>query len=303
MTVKKTYEILYGLPQDDSLVIPFGDQPFYSEGFVVRFFNENGSSWVANFCPGFTDVSGVYEYLEKGQILVFAKGKCYLMNPQKKEVVKDFGFAYHEILNDEKGRLITYDDTDIAVVEPTGEIWRSRRISWDGFKDVKIENDTIIGVSYDPTDSINEWKPFSVNLNTKEVMGGSYYEFEPKKSLFSIVRKIIYVILFFLIMWGVLVQTACRKGDEEINRESRICPLHYVPMSEADINYQNIIKVKVGMTSQEVLQIMGEPLQKVEDSRDPHYSYVYKTSTFASDDYKIYFDKSTNKVTIIYRGG
>jgi hypothetical protein len=60
----KRYEILDGLPSYGPIYISISQDgiPFYSEGFVVRFYKSDGTNWVANFKPGWTNSSGVYEF-------------------------------------------------------------------------------------------------------------------------------------------------------------------------------------------------------------------------------------------------
>lgn len=54
---------------------------YYSEGFVVRFHTDHGTSWVGNFDPGWTGLNAVYDFDHQTYILVIAGGTCYLMNP------------------------------------------------------------------------------------------------------------------------------------------------------------------------------------------------------------------------------
>jgi hypothetical protein len=59
----------------------------------------------------------------------------------------------------------------------TGEIWKSDRISWDGIKDLKLVDNKIIGQTYDPTNDKRPWSEFELDLETKDIKGGSFQEF------------------------------------------------------------------------------------------------------------------------------
>ncbi len=56
--------------------------------------------------------------------------------------------------------------------DKSGMKWRSRRISWDGMQDLRIENETVLGLAWSPIDDRHH--PFSVDLRTGAVDGGSY---------------------------------------------------------------------------------------------------------------------------------
>ena len=60
MQVQRRYEILDGLPTYGPMYVPVSEdgEPFYSEGFVVRFYKSDGSEWVANFKPGWPFLAG-----------------------------------------------------------------------------------------------------------------------------------------------------------------------------------------------------------------------------------------------------
>lgn len=48
------------------MYIPISEDgiPFYSEGYVVRFYKSDGTSWVANFKIDWTNFSGIYDFPE-----------------------------------------------------------------------------------------------------------------------------------------------------------------------------------------------------------------------------------------------
>ena len=53
------------------------DEPFYSEGFAVRFYKTDGTEWVANFQPGWTDLKTIIKFADTTNLLVIAFGTCY----------------------------------------------------------------------------------------------------------------------------------------------------------------------------------------------------------------------------------
>lgn len=186
MEIQKKYEILDGLPTYGPMYIPIsGDGiPFYHQGFVVRFFKSDGTNWVANFKTGRTKYSIAFEIPATGKIVVIAGGQGYIMTPDLQKPLQTFGYAITEVLTTYDKRFVAADNTDLEIINSDATIWRSERISWDGIKDLVVNDKIVSGLSFDPMYYSDEWVNFSINLDTKEIIGGSYrrYEFkEPKK--------------------------------------------------------------------------------------------------------------------------
>jgi hypothetical protein len=76
MTETIKYEILEALPAYGPMYIPVTEngEGFYSEGFPVRFYKPDGTSWVGNFAPGWTNLNIVYELKETNNLIVIAGG-------------------------------------------------------------------------------------------------------------------------------------------------------------------------------------------------------------------------------------
>jgi hypothetical protein len=149
-------------------------KPFYSEGFVVRFFKSNGDNWVANFEPGWTKCNTVFDFPNSDNIIVIAGGQGYVMQPDNEKPIDTFGVTIDFVLRIDDDKIIATDNTDVRELSSAGQLWRSPRISWDGIKDIKVEDGILTGLSYDPMDEANEWVPFSIDLTTKQIEGGSY---------------------------------------------------------------------------------------------------------------------------------
>lgn len=149
-------------------------EAFYSEGFPVRFFRPDGTTWVANFEIGWTDLKGIYQLLGSSNLLVIAGGICYLMNPEDTKPISVFGVGYSSILIADDGRLILQDDISLTIIETSGDYWITERISWDGIKSLKLERDLVWGFSYDPMNSLDEWVVFTIDIKTRVLTGGSY---------------------------------------------------------------------------------------------------------------------------------
>jgi len=179
LTEKKRYEILKSLPAYGPMYISISKngKQFYSEGFVIRFYKDDGTDWVANFETGWSGLDKVFDCSEKNTIVVFAGGFGYVMNPNEEKPLITIDSMVNEVFQTQNGDLICIDDIGIQIFNIlTREIWTSERISWDGFKDLTFEDGIIKGKSFDPTNSIKEWTDFSFNTENKEIKGGSFRE-------------------------------------------------------------------------------------------------------------------------------
>lgn len=177
------YQILDSLPSYGPMYVPVTTDggEFFSEGVVVRFFKSDGTDWVANFEPGWTTNIEVVELKESTNILVNARGACYIMDPEQTTPIATFGIDYSEMHLASKDRLVLADSCELAIIEPTGERWYSPRISWDGLEVKNIENGTVTGSAHDPMDDADEWVEFSFDLDTRVLTGGSYTRYDFKK--------------------------------------------------------------------------------------------------------------------------
>jgi hypothetical protein len=176
MTGIKRYDILQSLPTYGPMYIPVtdNDEGFYSEGFVVRFYKSDGTDWVANFRPGWTDLEEIHEFANDERLLVVARGTCYMMNPDQTKPLSVFGVGYEKVFKTHDQRLILQDQTDLTIIETNGEHWATERISFDGLKDLQLESNLVTGLSYNPMNEVEEWVKFTFDIDTKILTGGSY---------------------------------------------------------------------------------------------------------------------------------
>jgi len=176
----KRYEVLNGLPPYGPMYVPISadDEPFYSEGYVVKFQKSNGDEWVANFRTGWTNYYNVFEFAEYNIVVVFAGGQGYIINLDEEKLKTSFDISIENVIQKDDGSLICANNTHIMILDNNkGEFWRSERISWDGIKDLKILDNKLHGKSYDPTNDIRPWSKFIMDLESNEISGGSFQEY------------------------------------------------------------------------------------------------------------------------------
>ena len=180
MCISDRYEILDDLPPYGPMYISItdnADEPFVSEGYVIRFYKKDGSDWVANFRPGWTDCSFVKDYPDSDNIIVIANGMGYIVTTESEKPIETFGISIKNVLEINKNNLLISDDIGVEIINENGIEWKSPRISWDGIKNLSINDNILTGLSFDPMNDLEEWCEFSIDLITKEINGGSYRKY------------------------------------------------------------------------------------------------------------------------------
>ena len=172
-TEMSTYEILEGLPPYGPIAEDCGGG--HSEGFVIRFRPASGDDWVGNFGGGMGGLDTVMTHPDGIHYIVLAAGKPFVVNPETKEYEEGPGWGIKLVLNlQEPQRVILGNDICFYAVGMEGLLWETRRISWDGMRDIELKDGRITGQAW--SFAAPEWSDFSVNIITGEVTGGSYTE-------------------------------------------------------------------------------------------------------------------------------
>ncbi len=101
------WEVLQGLPSDGPLPKHFhsGHPTPWAEGFVVRFWNDDGTEWVGNF-QGQWGVESVFDLPESTVLIVIADGACYFLPKSDPERYTCHGHGVTSALVDEEGTLL-----------------------------------------------------------------------------------------------------------------------------------------------------------------------------------------------------
>lgn len=180
----KKYEVLSSLPSYGPMYISVAEhsEPYYAEGYAVRFYKKDGTAWVANFKPGGRDLNIICELSDTDHLLVIAGGTAYIMNPEQTKPVSVFGIGYTAVLKVHDGRLVLLDSYGITVIETSGDYWISDQMALDGMKDVLLNGNLVTGLSGDiQSNGAEVWVPFVYNIDTKELSGTNYRFADQKK--------------------------------------------------------------------------------------------------------------------------
>ncbi len=168
----KRYEILAGLPAYGPMYksIPNSGKNIYSEGFVVRFFKDDGTDWVANFTgkEGMDRQPEIIELPKKRFLLIIVQGCVYILDPNFETPIDKVSVDLDAIYFASKDRTILQDYlSNFKVIEADGIIWETESISNDGFDEIKVEDNIVSGKAYNEMGS--SAFEFSNNIDSKEL--------------------------------------------------------------------------------------------------------------------------------------
>jgi hypothetical protein len=167
--------VLAGLPGTGPEPLQFSDGGrTHAEGFVVELTLASGDKWVGNFQPGIANASlALSDPNDPKHALIVSGGQAYVLEPETRKLVRSFGGGITDVLLvPNAAALIVGNGLWFERVEGGETVWQTRRISWDGMMDVRVDGEVLRGHAYDPI--ADEWTPFRVDIQTGEVTGGAY---------------------------------------------------------------------------------------------------------------------------------
>ena len=145
----------------------------HREGFVVEFSPDKRSTWIGNFQRGVTSYNAVLPHFDGRTLTVIAGGQAYVIDPEDRRLLATFGGDIDVALAVKPENLwVMGNGIWLEAWDSSGLRWRSRRISWDGMRNIRIENDKVKGGALSPLD--DHECPFAVDITTGAVEGGSY---------------------------------------------------------------------------------------------------------------------------------
>ncbi len=129
------WKVLNGLPGEGPLAKHFhlGHPTPWAEGFVVRFFNEDGSVWIANFQSGVTNFSGCFELPDSRIGVIISRGTCYFLPFDNPEQIANGSGEITSAVQSDNGNLILGSLTgEIVAFDRMGRLkWRRNDFAAD----------------------------------------------------------------------------------------------------------------------------------------------------------------------------
>jgi hypothetical protein len=167
------FEILPGLPASGPPALYFTKRGKFSEGLVIRFHPRKSESWVGNFLgAGLTRHRDAFDHPNGSDVIVVADGEASIVDPEARTVRYIAGNVENVIRVSSLGLILVPNGTDFIAFKSDNTGWRSERISWDGFRNLRVRETDLLGEAYTPIE--NAWVPFTLDLITGRCLDAVY---------------------------------------------------------------------------------------------------------------------------------
>jgi hypothetical protein len=173
MTMPTRLEGLAGLPPHVPSLVQFsaGGSGTHREGFVVQF-GDGAGVWVGNFQRGVTGFDLALVHPDGESVIVVAGGQGYVIDPSSRQLTETFGVDVTGMIQSGAEQLVFSRFTDLEAFGRDGARWRTRRLSWDGLRSVRVEDGDLVGEGW--TFAGDQWIAFRVDLDSGTAIGGAY---------------------------------------------------------------------------------------------------------------------------------
>lgn len=167
--------IFDGRPGDGRQTLELRDNPRVGDdgGTIVEFACESGSTWRASLPSGLTSLVRVLVMPgAPTRAVVLSSGTVCVVDTEARRIVEQFGCTICEaVVTPLEDAIIFADDLTVLRYDTPGEVrWQSPRISWDGIKDIRVNEMSVHGLAYDVLE--DRWEPFELDLYDGRVLAG-----------------------------------------------------------------------------------------------------------------------------------
>jgi hypothetical protein len=119
-------------------------------------------------------LEGVFDHPNRALVVVVAGGQGYIVEIDSRQLRQIFGGMLEAVFEIPEQNLLVFGDrTEFQAFGSSGQVWRSARISWDGFYDLAVDGDELVGEAFELGDI---WIPFRLDLRSGQHEGGAVVE-------------------------------------------------------------------------------------------------------------------------------
>ncbi|HKB64262.1 MAG TPA: hypothetical protein VKC61_00300 [Pyrinomonadaceae bacterium] len=147
------------------------------DGLIVEVSTRSSESWIGTFAFGTISPkgkNGLYAWPDPRILCVVSQGQGYLVwadEPTKSELIRVDPVL--DVMSVPAKQIVVFANyTQLIAYGKSGPVWVTNRLSWDGLKLTKLNNDYIEGEVWDPRVEANVG--FKVDLSNGHHEGGSY---------------------------------------------------------------------------------------------------------------------------------
>lgn len=166
------FRVLPGLPGSGPPPLQFNatGQGMHREGFVVEFTPPNAPPWVGNFHPGLSSFCGIVNDVTAHNVIVVSRGQGYVVSLATGELRRSFGGGIELLLPiPDLQAVLMSNGLWFELCRGELELWRTKRLSWDGIRNVTMVAGVLHGEGWRFDES---WHPFEIDLSTGATRGG-----------------------------------------------------------------------------------------------------------------------------------
>ncbi len=128
---------------------------------------------MGNFQPGIGGLDAVFEHPNNRDCIVISDGQGYVIDPLRHSCIETFGALINIAIPVLQLSAIAFGNPlSFEAFGANGRMWTSKRISFDGMRDLSQEGLVLRGQAWSAID--DTWGPFALDLVTGEFTGGCY---------------------------------------------------------------------------------------------------------------------------------
>jgi hypothetical protein len=149
------------------------------DGLIVQVSPRPSEPWIGTFAFGTISPkgkNGLYTWPDPQMLCVVSQGQGYLVcadEPTKSELIRVDPIL--DVMPVAAKKIVVFANyTELIAYGKSGPVWVTNRLSWDGLKLTRVNNDYIEGEVWDPRVEANVG--FKVDLSNGHHEGGSYEE-------------------------------------------------------------------------------------------------------------------------------
>ena len=139
---------------------------------MVEFQSDLGT-WVANFRPGISGIDLASPHPNNRDAVVIAAGDLWVVDVVRRSAQLLLPAIESSLeVSEPSGWIFSRQGLALARFGPSDLLWHTKRLSWDGFDELRIVGHELSGVAWSPLD--DTWHPFRVDIRSGRSEGGSF---------------------------------------------------------------------------------------------------------------------------------
>lgn len=147
---------------------------------AIEFRAPESLPWIGRFDKGLGGLNATVRHPNGTDVVVIASGSAWLVRVRDRhaEEIEPAVFRAWRLTEPER-LVLSCQDIAFLCLGRNGPIWKTDRISFDGFRDLRVDGDFITGKAWQPSIE-DEWVSFRVSLADGRLAGGAWGRWKEK---------------------------------------------------------------------------------------------------------------------------